>query len=141
MPAATIQLRSRDDSDDDKRRKSRKNVRLLVILIGMLGLAFWSAEEKSATAVLPLVPSETRHDFGDRPVGMTATTQITLQNPSAGPFDLAGAATTPPAGVPRMGPCAPSGMIHDCGSSPLITSETVIAFGGFNACCRQERSR
>jgi hypothetical protein len=91
MATATIELRSRRESDDDKRRKTRKDVRLLLILAGSLGLAVWSSQENSASVPLTLlVPSETRHDFGDRYVKRTATSQIRVQNTGAVPFDLAG---------------------------------------------------
>jgi hypothetical protein len=90
MATATIELRSTSRSDEERRRKTRRNLRLLMVLAASVGLAFWSAEETAIPSTPPLVSNETRHDFRDQKVGEAATAQLTLQNPRAEPFDMQG---------------------------------------------------
>jgi hypothetical protein len=90
MATAAIELRSSSESEDTRRQKTRRELRLLLVLGGALGLAFWSAEETSTPPVPPLVSNEARHDFGEQSAGAAVTAQIVLQNSSAAPFDLRG---------------------------------------------------
>src|SRR5437016_1003412 len=89
MPIVRVELTAIGNDDESRRRRQRRSVKALIVLAGLVTLAFAApSPETNPGPAMRLTPAVT--DFGSQDVGTPSAKVITLSNAATKPFVISG---------------------------------------------------